>query len=328
MRLGNLNISGKVLSAPLAGVSNRPFRVLVLQLNAALVYTEMVSSEGIVRRQKRTLSMMKIEPDEHPIGIQLFGARPEAMRQAAEICAREFRPDLIDINFGCPVKKVVGRNGGAAALKDLSLTHEIIQATVEGAGQTPVTVKIRTGWDEASPVYLEVGEIAERAGVAAITLHARSRAGGFSGAADWGAIANLKAAVGIPVVGNGDVRSPEDARRMLDQTGCDAIMVGRASMGNPRIFKEIDHYLQTGELLDQPTSIERMQLARTHARLMVEEFGPVRGAIMMRKYLAWYVKGMRDAAQLRTKMVQVSSLEEIDTNLTEYFAVGLDTEDS
>lgn len=326
MKLGKLNIDGQVLSAPLAGVSMRPFRVLALQLSAALVYTEMVSSEGIIRHQKRTMAMMEFGADEHPIGIQLFGSKPEVMRQAAEICTDECQPDLVDINFGCPVKKVVGKNGGAAVLKDLVLTREIIFATVEGAGQTPVTVKMRTGWDEANPVFLKVGRMAQEAGAAAVTLHARSRAGGFSGQADWDAIAALKAEVDIPVIGNGDVRSPEDARRMLDQTGCDAVMVGRASMGNPRIFKEIDHFLQTGKLLPAATSVEKMQLARTHAQLMVEEYGPERGVIMMRKYLAWYVKGMRGAVELRSRMVRVSTLDEIDAILNDYLTGGFDDE--
>jgi nifR3 family TIM-barrel protein len=318
MQIGNLNLNGRVLCAPLAGVSSRPFRVLARQYRAAMVFTEMVSSEGIIRDQERTLSFMEFGPDEQPIGIQLFGANPEVMKQATEITARDFAPDLIDINFGCPVRKVVNKNGGAAALKDLGRTAEIMAAVVAGAGDIPVSVKIRTGWDEQHPVYLEVGRIAEACGVAAITLHARSRSRGFSGAADWTTIARLKEAVGIPVIGNGDLCTPEDARRMIDETGCDAVMVGRAIMGNPLLLAQMDHYLETGTLLPEPGPRERLAAAVQHARLMIETHGDARGALKMRKFLAWYVKGFRGAATLRPRLMQVSSMADIEAVLEEY----------
>ncbi len=318
MNIGKLTLQGKVLSAPLAGVSNRPFRVLAIKARAAMTYTEMVSSEGIIRNQTRTMEMMAIHQDEQPVGIQLFGAKPEVMKEAASITVEKIGPDLIDINFGCPVKKVVGRNGGAAVLKDLSLTEDIIKATVEGAGETPVTIKIRTGWDESCPVFEQVGKIAERAGAKAVTLHARSRAKGFSGSADWSAIRKLKQAVSIPVIGNGDVNTCRDAQRMLEETGCDAVMVGRAALGNPFIFKAMNDYLETGIRPDPPTVDEKIEMAQIHARLMVEQFGEEKGVVMMRRYLGWYVKGFRGASELRPKLFQVTTIADMNDLFAEY----------
>jgi tRNA-dihydrouridine synthase B len=315
MQIGNLNLKGRVLLAPLAGVSNRPFRVLAIRSGAALTYTEMISSEGIIRDHPRTLAMMAFGPDERPIGIQLFGANPDSMQKAAEIAVNRFQPDLVDINFGCPVRKVVNKNGGAAVLKDLRLTEEIIRGVVVGAGRTPVTVKIRTGWDDKSPVFLRVGEIAESAGVAGICLHARSRSGGYAGKADWSAIKALKDAVGIPVIGNGDVLTPLDAARMFTETGCDAVMIGRATMGNPLIFRQINEYLDTGLVPDEPTVTELMKTACLHARLMAETFGEERGIRMMRRYLTWYVRGFRGAPELRRALTQVSTVAEIEAAL-------------
>jgi tRNA-dihydrouridine synthase B len=264
--------------------------------------------------------MLEFGQDEQPIAVQLFGANPEVMGQAAGMVAEEYKPDVIDINFGCPAKKVVRKNGGAAVLKDLALTRDIIAAAIEGARGTPVTVKIRTGWDDANPVYLDVGRIARELGVAAVTLHARSRAGGFSGPADWSAIKNLKQSVDIAVIGNGDITSAQDARRMFDETGCDAVMVGRAAMKNPLIFTEINHYLHTGQLLQQPSIEERIRLALDHARLMAEHYGQERGIKMMRRYLGWYVKGFRGASDLRPRLFQVCSLTDIQDIFEDYLS--------
>ena len=315
MQIGNLNLKGRVVLAPLAGVSNRPFRVLAKLMGAALTYTEMVSSEGIIRYQKKTLAYMAFKPDEQPIGIQLFGANPEVMRKASEIVVKEYKPDLVDINFGCPVKKVVNKNGGAAVLKDLSLTEAIIKAVVSGAGSTPVTIKMRTGWDDKNPIYLKAGEIAEKCGIKAVCLHARSRSVGYAGQADWSAIKKLKDTVGIPVIGNGDVFSPADVERMLQTTGCDAVMIGRAAMGNPFIFKQANSYLDTGQIPDMPSIEEKIQMVNNHARLMIEEYGEKRGIIKMRKYLGWYVKGFPKASQLRQELMQVTSLTDIESIL-------------
>ncbi len=328
MQIGNLNVKDGVLLAPLAGVSNRPFRVLATKAGASVTYTEMVSSEGIIRHQDKTFDMMRFKSDEQPLGIQLFGANPEVMREAAHVTAETFKPDLIDINFGCPVKKVVNKNGGSAVLKDLKLTEDIIRATVEGAGETPVTIKIRTGWDDDHPVYLQVGEIAQRAGAKAVALHARSRAKGFSGSADWTSIRDLKKSVDIPVIGNGDAVTPQDVRRMLEETGCDAVMIGRAALGNPFVFKQMRHYLATGELLDEPSVQEKIEMARLHAQLMQEQFGEERGAIMMRRYLGWYVKGFKGASELRPQLFQVTTITDIDRIFAEYLLKEADSGES
>lgn len=318
MAIRNLNLKGAVLAAPLAGVSSRPFRVLAIRAGAAITYTEMVSADGIARHQAKTLTLMEFGPEEQPLGVQIFGADPEIMRQAAEIVAQRLNPDLIDINLGCPVKKVVRKNGGAAVLKDLVLTEEIIRATVEGAGLVPVTIKIRTGWDDSSPVYLEAGRIAERCGAKAVTLHARSRAKGYSGLADWSAIKNLAEAINIPVIGNGDINTPLDARRMIDETGCDAVMIGRAALGNPGIFRQVSHYLKTGEFLDEPSPKDKIDTARLHARLMAQQFGEERGVVKTRRWLGWYVKGFVGASVLRPMLFKVTSLKEIDQLFDDY----------
>jgi tRNA-dihydrouridine synthase B len=329
MRIGNLNLSGQVLLAPLAGVSNRPFRVLAARAGATMTYTEMVSSEAIIREQEPTFAMMNFKQDEQPIGIQLFGSSPEVMCRAARITALRFNPDLIDINFGCPVKKVVNKNGGAAVLKDLGLTEAIIRAVVEGAGETPVSVKMRTGWDDCSPVYCEVGQIAERVGAKAVTLHARSRARGYAGKADWGAIKKLRETVGgIAVIGNGDIMTPQDARQVLDETGCDGIMLGRAALGNPFVFAQMRGFLERGEDIGEPTTVEKIDTARFHAQLMTEEFGPERGARMMRRYLGWYVKGFRGATDLRALLMQVTTVADIDRIFAEYVRQNLNVEPS
>jgi len=322
MRLGNLNLPDPVLAAPLAGVSNRPFRLLAKCGGAALVYTEMISSEGLIREHRKTFDLARFSPDERPIGVQLFGARPEAMGQAAAIVVDVLAPDLIDLNFGCPVRKVVGHNGGAAVLKDLGLTEAIIRAAVENAGETPVTIKIRTGWDEQNPVYEPVGAIAEQAGCAGITLHARSRSRGFAGRADWSAIARLKQTVGIPVIGNGDVRTPEDAARMIETTGCDGLMIGRASMGDPNIFGRIARYLAEGIRLPDPTPVEKVTVALDHMRLIVAQYGQPRGVLMSRKVLAWYARGFDGASGLRRTLFQVETLADAEAALQAYLSAG------
>lgn len=318
MRIGNLNIKRGALLAPLAGVSNRPFRVMAVNAGASATYTEMVSSEGIIRNQAKTLEYMEFKNDEQPLGIQLFGANPEVMNEAAKITRNMFNPDMIDINFGCPVKKVVNKNGGSAVLKDLGLTKAIIEATVNGAAPTPVTIKIRTGWDDSNPVFDKVGKIAEEAGAKAITLHARSRAKGFSGSADWTSIKKLKDSVSIPVIGNGDIKKPQDVLKMLEETGCDAVMIGRAAMGNPFIFNQINRFLDSGAEPTPPTTEERIKMAQLHAGLMKEQFGEERGAKMMRRYLGWYVKGFRGASELRPLLFQVNTIEDINQIFDDY----------
>ncbi len=316
MKIGNLTIEDKLLLAPLAGISNRAFRMLARKYGAAMCYTEMISSEAIVRNQRKTFAMIDIAPDEHPVGIQLFGSAPDSLAKAVRK-VQEFGPDLIDLNLGCPVKKVIKKNGGAALLKNETLAGELMSAAVENSA-IPVTIKMRTGWDSSSDVYIEIGKMAEKKGIAAITLHPRSRAEDYSKKADWSKIGMLKKEVSIPVIGNGDINTPQDAESMFKQTNCDAIMLGRAAIKNPHIFEQIKVYLSEGRLIPELTIDERIELALEHSRLLIEQFGVRLGALKMRKHLAWYSKGFSGGAELRRRLKAVESYEDIQSLLYAY----------
>jgi tRNA-dihydrouridine synthase B len=316
MRIGNLTIDGNLLLAPLAGISNRPFRLLARKYGASVCYTEMISAEAIIRRQEKTLRMIDTSPDEHPIGVQLFGSNPASLALAVRIVL-EYEPDLIDLNLGCPVKKVTKKNGGAALLKDMNLAAELMAAAVENSG-VPVTIKMRTGWDSKSDVYLEVGKMAEKSGVSAITLHPRNRTQSYGIKSDWSKIALLKNEVSIPVIGNGDVKTPFDAENMLTQTDCDAVMIGRAAMKNPYIFKRIRIYLTEGVIIPDMNIREKIDLALEHSRLVIGQFGEKRGTLMMRKHLAWYSTGFPGKADLRRKLKEINSYNDIWSLLMAY----------
>lgn len=316
MKIGNLNVGGRVFCAPMAGVSTGEYRLLARRFGAAVVYTEMISSHGIIHDSQRTLALMAFQPEERPVAIQLFGADPDIMRRAAAGVS-DLGPDLIDLNLGCPVRKVVTRNGGAAVLKDMGLARDLVAAAVEGS-RVPVTVKLRSGWDERSKVYVEAGQAAEAAGAAAIALHARTRSDLYRGKADWEDIRRLKEAVTVPVIGNGDITGGEDARRMIDQTGCDAVMVGRAAMGNPWIFREINHFLETGTLLPPPTPEERAAVIREHAGLLIRTHGEQRAMLMMRGVFSRYSRGWAGAAELRRRMVRMETEADLTAILNRY----------
>jgi len=316
MKIGNLNVPGIVFCAPMAGISTRPYRVFARRLGAAVVYTEMISSHGLFYNDKKTNELIRFDDDERPLGIQLFGADPGIMHDAVKVVATR-KPDIIDLNFGCPVKKVVRKNGGAAVLKDLGLTRELVAAAV-AASEIPVTVKLRSGWDETSKVFAEAGKICEEAGAAAITLHARTRARQFSGRACWDDIKRLKETVAVPVIGNGDVRCGEDAARMLKTTGCDAVMIGRAAMGYPWIFREIAGYLDTGELPPPPTLDEKIAIMLEHARMLIETYGEKRALLKMRHHVAWYSKGWPGAAKIRLRAYVMTTYAELTRLLDDY----------
>jgi len=316
MTIGNLIIKGNLFLAPLAGISNRPFRLLSRTYGAALCYTEMISSDAVVMNQKKTLAMIDIESDEHPVGVQLFGSKPEVLGKAVRrVC--EFAPDLVDLNIGCPVKKVTRKNGGAALLKNLELTGELMAATVENSS-VPVTIKTRTGWDAGSDVFVEIGQLAEKTGVSAITLHARSRSQNYGDRSDWSKIAHLKSELTIPVIGNGDINSPEDAQRMFEETGCDAIMIGRAAMRNPYIFKRIKAFLEDGTDIPDLDIPQKIELALEHARMVTEKYGQQLGAMKMRKHLSWYTKGFPGGANLRRRIKEVLNYTDIQDLLYGY----------
>ena len=315
MKIGQLVLKNKVVLAPLAGVTDRSFRLLAVEMGCALAFTEMVSAKGILRAPQQAMHIARFSVEERPIGIQLFGSDPNILAEGAEIAA-QLKPELIDINMGCPVKKVVSKGEGCALMLDPDKVFAIIRA-VSDAVSIPVTVKIRKGWDDESENAVEVAQAAQEGGASAVTVHGRTKAQGYSGQADWAAIARVKAALQIPVIGNGDIWQPEDAARMLAETGCDAVMVARGTLGNLWLIKRTVHYLQTGELLPVPDAAERTALAKRHLALMVEAKGEFIGVREMRKHVAWYLKGIRGAAAIRNRVMQATTKEHMERILSE-----------
>jgi tRNA-dihydrouridine synthase B len=308
--------------APMAGVSEAPFRRLCRRFGADVVVSEFLSSEGLRRENERTLRMAAFGPEERPIGIQIFGAEPAAMADAAALVSEVFAPDYVDINFGCPVKKVVKRNGGSGCLKDLDLVARIIEAVV-GATRLPVTAKIRSGWDESSRDPVAIGLRCQDAGARMLTLHARTRTEMFSGSARWDEIAAVVSALEIPVVGNGDVTTAADVVRIREQTGCAGVMIARGSFGNPWLFRDAHALLEGCPAPEPPGAEERFRTALEHARLTLALDGDTPKSVMeFRKHLGWYVRGLPGAAALRERLHRVRTLAEVEHIFTEYLASG------
>lgn len=304
--------------APQAGVSESPFRRLCRRFGADVLVSEFVSAAGIVQNSKRSREYLRFDEAERPIGIQIFGADPAVMGDAAAFVADVFEPDFIDINFGCPVKKVVKRNGGSGCLRDLDLVDDIIRA-VDDATTLTTTVKIRSGFDEKTRDPVSIGLRCEQAGAKAICLHPRTRADMYSGEARWAEISALVEALEIPVIGNGDIRSGEDARRMRDETGCDAIMIARGSHGDPWIFKQARAALDGLPVPADPDVDERFAICLEHARNAIDfETDRDRAIIDFRKHLGWYTKGLPDGRRLRTELFQTTRLEEVEHLLEAY----------
>jgi tRNA-dihydrouridine synthase B len=303
--------------APMAGVTDLPFRVICRELGAGIVYSEMVSAEALIRDQGRTLGMLATVPAERPVAFQLFGSRPASLAAAAKLLSsRDI--DLIDINMGCPVPKVLKSGAGSALLRDLGLAREIMQAVVSASAK-PVTVKIRLGWDAKSIIAGELAQAAEAEGVSAITVHGRTKAQGFSGRADWSMIKKVKGSVGIPVIGNGDVRSGADAKRMLDETGCDGVMIGRAIEGNPWIFREAKAFLATGSVPPPPPPLERRAVMLRHLNDVIGLMGERVGIREMRKHLCWYTKGLSGGAEFRERINHKERLDEVRAEIDAFF---------
>ena len=306
--------------APLAGVSDSPFRQLAREQGASAVYTEMVSADGLARGNQATRDYCRFAPHERPIGIQLFGSDPGVMAEATQaLCElpEEERPDLIDVNMGCPVRKVVNRCAGAALLNDVPRLSEIVRR-MRSVSTVPVTAKIRLGWDGSSRNVVEVSKALEASGAHAVAIHARTRAEKFEGAAHWEMIAAAKQAVEIPVIGNGDVRGPEDAVRMLETTGCDYVMLGRAAFGDPWVFRRIRAWRTRGERLPAPTAAERLEAGVRHLALLQADAGEAVAAREMRKHVAWYIKGLPHSARVREQVNRTKSAAELAERLREY----------
>lgn len=306
--IGPIQLEHPVVMAPMAGVTDLPYRLIAREQGAALVYSELVSAKGICYGSNRTLELLETSEAERPVGLQIFGGEAETMVQAALHVERR-GPDLLDINMGCPVPKITRNDEGCALMLDPQRAGRLVRCVVE-AVSLPVTVKIRKGWDENHVTAPEVARELEKAGVAAIAIHGRTREDFYSGHADWDIIRKVKQAVDVPVIGNGDVASPQDAARMLEQTGCDAVMIGRACLGDPWIFRRVTHYLNTGQLLPMPTPREKVDMAVRHLRMAVEFKGELRAVREMRKHVAWYLKGVPGAARVKQ---QVQRLEQADT---------------
>ena len=304
--------------APMAGVSESPFRLLARRFGADVVVSEFISAVGVARGVEHLFQDMRFEPAERPIGIQLYGADAAVMARAAEMVSTVCRPDFLDINFGCPVKKVVQNNGGSGCLKDLTLLERIIRA-VRGATSLPVTVKIRSGWDETQRDPVAIALVCREAGAAALTLHARTRTQMFSGRADWDEIARVVEALDIPVVGNGDITTAEDVVAMRRHTGCAGVMIARGSFGNPWIFAQARDLLAGRAKRADPTAAERFATALEHARLARRLQGDTRKtALEFRKHFGWYTKGVPGAAELRVRLFQIESLEEAEVVFAGY----------
>ncbi|MCR4843121.1 MAG: tRNA dihydrouridine synthase DusB [Eubacterium sp.] len=307
--IGGVSLPNRYILAPMAGITDRAYRLICSQMGAGMCVTEMVSAASVVYHNKNTGKLMEIDPDEGPVSLQIFGSKPDLMAEAVRII--DERPfSILDVNMGCPVPKVVNNGEGSALMKNPNLAADIVRALVS-ATDKPVTVKIRAGFDEEHKNAPEVAKMLEDAGVSAIAVHGRTREQYYSGTADWEVIARVKEAVSVPVIGNGDINTPEDAHRMMDETGCDAVMMARGVRGNPWLFHDMLEYEETGAYTGRPDIDGICDMMVRHARLLTEVKGEYVAVREMRKHVAWYTAGMKGASKLRGRVNEIDSIESL-----------------
>lgn len=315
LQIKNVVLENNLILAPMAGVTDLPFRLLCKEQGAGLLCMEMVSAKAIQFNNKNTWSLMKINPKERPVSLQLFGSDPQIISEMAKRI-EELPFDILDINMGCPVPKVVNNGEGSALMKDPKRVYQIVNQTVN-AIQKPVTVKIRKGFTDDTVNAVEIAKAAEEAGASAVAVHGRTRQQYYSGTADWEIIRRVKEAIDIPVIGNGDVDSPQKAKKLIEETGCDGIMIGRGVRGNPWLFHQINHYFQTGELESKPSAKEVRDFILRHIKLQMEYKGEYTGIREMRKHVAWYTAGFPGSAKLRGEINLADNIEEMEKLLME-----------
>lgn len=317
MKIGGLEFKSNVFLAPMAGVTDKPFRILCREMGCGFVYTEMISSKGLYYNSSKTIDMLDIDKREAPVGVQIFGSDPDIMGEMAGEISRNKMVALIDINMGCPARKIVKNGEGCALMRNPDLASKIIKSVAKNS-LLPVTVKFRKGWDESSINAVEFANMAEESGASAVSVHGRTREQMYEGNADWSVIKRVKESVKIPVIGNGDVFTPEAAKGLFQETGCDGILVARGAMGNPWIFKRINHYLKTGEILPEPDAGERIDMAVRHAKMLVDLKGENTGIREMRKHAAWYIKGLKNSTDIKNKINAIIKKDELINLLIDY----------
>ena len=315
--VGNIKIKNKVIFAPMAGVSNISFRTIIKEMGAGLIYSEMVSTMGIKYGSQKTIDLINFNETERPISIQIFGNDVDSFVEAAKYIEDNYHPDIIDINMGCPVPKIALKSqAGSALLKNPDKIYEIVKKVVENTN-TPISVKIRSGWDENSINAVEVAQKIEQAGASLIAIHARTRSQGYSGKANWNIIKQVKENVSIPVIGNGDIKTIYDAKKMLDETKCDAIMIGRATLGNPWFIKECVEYIENNKIIDPPTNTEKIDMIEHHYELLKKYTSEKQALLEIRMHALWYIKGLPNIKEYKNKITSCKTEKEFKSLLNE-----------